>query len=408
MLARPDLRLPASTASALPLAVVVGGADNGGGLGLVRSLGAAAIPIAVLDREASASALHSRFARTRIITELSGRPLVDTLLSLGKGAALRPVLFLTTDEAVLTVSQHRDELAPLYRLRLPEHDRLTAIASKADFQKIAEAQGFPVPRAVQVKSLADIGKLASLTFPVVIKPANKTQAYLASAFARGYRIGSIEEAERLCRDILPTLPDLIVQEWIEGTDRDLYFCLQYRGSDGMVASFTGRKLSIWPPDIGTTASCVAAPEAHAALAPLTDAFFKAVSFAGMGSMEYKRDARTGGYVMIEPTVGRVDWQEEVATLNGVNIPLAAYCHEAGVPLFAPSANPPVIWCDTARHWRAVRYGCASPPPRGAQTADPYWRLNDPVPALFHVVSTLIRLWRRAMKRAGGWSSAKAR
>ena len=53
-------------------------------------------------------------------------------------------------------------------------------------------------------------------------------------------------------------------------------------------------------------------------------------------MEFKRDARTGEFLMIEPTVGRVDWQEEVATLNGVNIPLAAYLHEIGAEA-APAA-----------------------------------------------------------------------
>ena len=66
------------------------------------------------------------------------------------------------------------------------------------------------------------------------------------------------QAEAVCRDILPVLPDLMVQEWIKGPDTELYFCLQYRGAGGTVASFTGRKLSIWPPDVGTTASCIAA------------------------------------------------------------------------------------------------------------------------------------------------------
>ena len=34
-------------------------------------------------------------------------------------------------------------------------------------------------------------------------------------------------------------------------------------------------------------------------------------------MEYKRDAHTGEFFMIEPTVGRVDWQEEVAALTSM-------------------------------------------------------------------------------------------
>ena len=43
----------------------------------------------------------------------------------------------------------------------------------------------------------------------------------------------------------------------------------------------------------------------------------------MGGIEFKRDGRTGEFLMIEPTVGRIDAQEEVATLHDANIPLAA-------------------------------------------------------------------------------------
>ena len=87
------------------------------------------------------------------------------------------------------------------------------------------------------------------------------------------------------------MPGLVVQEWIEGPDSDLFFCLQYHATNGAtVCSFTGRKLSIWPPDVGVTASCTAAPEVRAILQPLTEAFFKRVSFVGMGGIEFKRVA----------------------------------------------------------------------------------------------------------------------
>src|SRR5262245_9086145 len=120
MLARPDSGVGLRAASALPLAVVVGGADTGGGLGVVRSLGAAGVPIVVLDADRSASALYSRYARRSIIVALSGRPLIDALVSLAAAEALKPVVFLTTDDAVQTVSRYRDELGAC-RISLPEH-----------------------------------------------------------------------------------------------------------------------------------------------------------------------------------------------------------------------------------------------------------------------------------------------
>jgi predicted ATP-grasp superfamily ATP-dependent carboligase len=388
-------------------AVIVGGSDNGGGLGVVRSLGRAGIPVIVVDREASAPALHSRFARKVIMPELSGRSFVRDLLALQSTIRSRPVLFLTSDEAALTVSEHRTELATGYRIRLPSHDRLTALMQKSSFQRIAVARGFPVPRSVRIRSFNDLASLAGLNLPGVVKPSIKTEDYLTHQFERGYRVTSLEQAYEVCRRILPVLPDLVVQEWIEGADSEIYFCLIYRGSAGTIASFTGRKLSIWPPAVGTTASCIAAPEVHHILGPLTDAFFEAVSFTGMGSMEYKRDARTGNFFMIEPTVGRVDWQEEVATLNGVNIPLAAYLHEIGAEVPQPKSGAPVIWRDSARHWKATRRGQIKTALPRVKVYDAYWRLDDPLPALFHALTTVTRTFRRALKRRETRRSGKA-
>jgi hypothetical protein len=154
---------------------------------------------------------------------------------------------------------------------------------------------------------------------------------------------------------------------------------------------------------------MAAPEAHDELHRLTEAFFAAVSFVGMGSMEYKRDVRTGAFFMIEPTVGRVDWQEEVATLNGVNIPLAAYRHEIeAAPVPAAKPGQAVIWRDRARHWKATRANPAAAIWRpGIQVRDAYWRLTDPLPAVFHALTTFMRTLRRALKRRETRRSGKA-
>ncbi len=68
---------------------------------------------------------------------------------------------------------------------------------------------------------------------------------------------------------------------------------------------------------------------------MTTQFFQAAGVIGMASMEYKRDTRSGEFRMVEPTIGRTDYQEEVATLNGVNLPHAAWCSELGLPFPAP-------------------------------------------------------------------------
>ncbi len=370
---------------------------------MVRSLSQAGIPVILVDQTTFAPAMHTRHARTVAISRSSGVPLVKDLLALAAEITGRAVLFLTSDDAVSTVSKHRAELAASYRFRLPTHDCLTSLADKMHFQRLAEAYGFPVPRSVRVECLADLSNLGVLRFPVIVKPAIKTVDYVKGRFARAYKVASHEQAEAVCRRLLPIVPGLVIQEWIEGTDSDLYFCLQYRAGDGTtVCSFTGRKLSIWPPDVGVTASCTAAPEVRHILQPLTEAFFERMSFVGMGSIEFKQDARTGQFLMIEPTVGRVDAQEEVATMHGANIPFAAYLYEIGLEVPAIEQDPvPVIWRDFWAHWRSARIGRSQAPVKpNRRIYDAYWRLDDPLPALVHLLGGSLRSLRKAFRPGG--------
>jgi predicted ATP-grasp superfamily ATP-dependent carboligase len=372
---------------------------------MVRSLSRADVPVILLDEDAFSPAMRSVYGQKVVISQLSGVPMVKQLRALGAAIAGPAVLFLNSDDAVLTASEYRRDLENNYRFRLPSHACVTSLMNKTSFQQLAEEHGFPVPRSVTIGHIGDLSRLAELRFPCIVKPMRGTANYVKAQFARGYKVASPEQAEGICHRILAVAEGVIVQEWIEGPDSDLYFCLQYRATGGAtVCSFTGRKLSIWPPDVGVTASCTAAPEVRAILQPLTEAFFDRVSFVGMGGIEFKRDGRTGQFLMIEPTVGRIDGQEEVATLHDANIPLAAYLHEIGSPRLGVGEDAsPVIWRNFFSHCRSVRGNGSRPPKRVTRVYDAYWRRDDPIPSLFHFLGgsarslrrTLHRVWRKA-------------
>jgi D-aspartate ligase len=376
------------------LAVVVG-ADTCG-LGLVRSLSRGGVSAIIVDRDKQRPGMHSRYARPFVAGELSGPGLVETLLVLRSRLDHRPMLFLTSDTQYQTVSEHRDRLAHAFRFPLPEHRCVCELLHKPSFQRIAETLGFPVPRSVAMSEESHLARLAGIQFPAVIKPGTK-DAFFKHLAPRAMRVEGRDEAEAICRAILPVVPDLIVQEWVDGEESDIYFCLQYRGQDfTTVSTFTGRKIRCWPPQTGSTASCIAAPEAAHILEPLTTAFFDRTEFVGLCSMEYKRDRRTGAFLMIEPTVGRADFQEEIATLNGVNIPLAAFRHELGLPLTPPEPPcRPVVWQDPPCYWRSVIAGRSfrdTAPPR-VPVVNSCWRTDDPMPVLFFWFEWLQKAWR---------------
>ena len=108
-----------SQADACPV-MVVGG--NVAGLGVVRSLSITGAPVMVLDTSFLNAALWSRHCEGRVIASLSGSQLIDELKAAGSRFAQRPLLVLTQDATVETVSRWRDDLEPYCRFLLPPPD----------------------------------------------------------------------------------------------------------------------------------------------------------------------------------------------------------------------------------------------------------------------------------------------
>jgi D-aspartate ligase len=355
-------------------AVVVGGTLNA--LGVVRSLAAGKIPIYVLATTRQCAAGWSRHCRFVRIPALDGQALIEALVSLAVRLACRPVLILTGDECVDAVSACRQQLESLYHISLPSDQVVRTLADKTLFQALAEGAGFEVPRAVCVANAADLERIATLEPPLVIKAGDKALA-VKGLVGRAVRSETLAEAEQICTEMLTHVPGLIVQEWIDGPDSELLFTLFACDREGnLLATFHGRKLLCDPPDIGTTAICRAAPEMAAELLAATEHFIALVPYRGLGSLEFKRDRKRNRLVIIEPTVGRTDWQSEIATLCGVNLPLRLYQAELGY------VTPPL---DRPAHtigWRSSA-GYRTELGPDIRTVDGFFRCSDPGPALYH-------------------------
>jgi predicted ATP-grasp superfamily ATP-dependent carboligase len=376
--------------------VVVGGSLNA--LGVVRSLACGGMPIFVVDKERGGVAARSRFSRFISLPSLSGTDLVQGLIDASIRIGGRPVLILTADSDVNTVSAFRSELEPYFRFTLPARDMVQKLFDKAEFQVLAELEGLSVPRGVILSNPSDLELILALKPPLVIKPADKTPLVTKLENDRPVRADNFTEAFRVARRMMERAGGLAVQEWIEGDDSDIYFTLFVCDAECKVtAIFSGRKLVCTPPEVGITAICAAAPEMDEELTRLSLQFIERVGYKGIGGLEFKRDRRSGRFLIVEPTVGRTDWQEEIATLCGVNIPLATYCTETGVP-FKESAKRTsrVMWRSSVLH----RLPAGMAPP-GASLRDGYFRLNDPLPGLYYYAIELFplgtnRLFRRML------------
>jgi predicted ATP-grasp superfamily ATP-dependent carboligase len=380
-------------------AVVIGGELNG--LGVCRSLAVGGMSVWVVDCKRSNPALWSRYAHPVLTDALHGPGFVAFLRDLQSWIGEPPFLLVTDELALLTISEHRRQLEGLYRFRLPAHDTVLMLHDKARFHESAVKHGWPVPNGVVVRAGTDLPKLASLRLPMILKPADKRHFHAGHAprlIAVDNRADLLSAAERL----LAQAGAVLVQETIEGSDDNIYFCLFYRGRDGKtLGMFTGQKLASTPPGTGSTAFCTAAVNEE--LERTTKDFLDQVNYFGFGGVEFKRDGPNGRFLIIEPTVGRTDWQEEAATLAGVNIPLIAYRHELDLPpLPGGQVDGRVVW--RASWIERIRFGAKPIPPRSV-VVDGFWRRDDPVPALVHyprdiahAVALQLRPWFAGLRR----------
>lgn len=367
-------------------AVILGCGLNA--LGVLRALAAHRVRCAVVSHGDKGPALYSRHVARQL---KSGSSLDPSHLVSALGLQNRQcALFLTEENDVAAISAQPDQWNTCFRTYLFRPDLALRLLNKTDCDQLASDHGAPAPKTATIMGPADYARADTLRLPCVLKPAFRNDAY-SRRFKKAYRINDRAELQRLLNEIQQTPVPMVVQEWIEGEDSDIYFNLLYVGRSGeLLRSFVGRKTLCWPPAVGGTAACIAAPEHHSALTQLSQNFLVSIGFRGLIGIEYKRDVRNGAFYLIEPTVYRTDYQHEVAALNGSDWLYAAYLDMMQRPV--PAQKPYTksrSWID----YPATRYSRQEAPPRIDHTldcaaTDAHFRLTDPLPGLIHYGSFL--------------------
>lgn len=382
-------------------------AMNLNGLGVARALGRHGVRVIGVHSGPPVPELRTRFLREVWDTEPGPAALIATLIERAAGLGERPVLLPITDESVQAIAENRAAIERHYRLALPASETVLALLSKKGIDAAANEHGVRVPATWVVEVPDQLERLApDLPYPCILKPQNKSAEFSA---AGGRKAAVYDDAAALLsayRGFCAVEPRVVVQQFIPGGDGDVWFCLACADARGeLLGAFTGRKIRQWPPYCGGTAAAepVDAPEIEA----ITRDFFRRVAMRGPCSIEFKRDPRDGTFYMIEPTVGRTDWQNAIADNCGVPLAYLAYCDAAGVPI--PELRPTRIrwrWMHfaadrlSAHHYR--RRGelgrlawlwSVRPPLRTA-----YLAFDDPAPFLSIARSTARRIVAKLLRR----------
>lgn len=277
--------------------------------------------------------------------------LLDALLRLAARSPEPPVLFTAGDDQVEWVAEHHEALAGSYRLQgCANPDVATRFVDKRSFYAWMEESGAETPRTLFPESEEDLRKeVGRLRFPVILKPA---RGHAWRRHLRGAKVIEVTDAASLSRvydEQARFDPALVVQEVIPGPEREIVVaaCALAGGGEAL-GVFTARKWRQFPYLYGSASFCVSEwiPE----IADLSLGLLARLGFRGLCGTEFKRDSRTGRWVLIEINPRPTLWYD-LARASGVNLIESVYRDLAGLPRRSlPRQRDGVTWRYLARDW----------------------------------------------------------
>lgn len=388
-----------------------------GDLSLVRALGRAGIPVAVVTEDARSPVARSRYCKRIVeVPSFVDRPAeaVRALARFGAAQPAAPVLFTEGDHDLLAVSRARTALAGCFRLALPDEELVEDLVDKLRFAALAQRLSLPVP---VTRRLWRDGSLAAQTddwdrFPCVVKPALRTRwfdsALRGPALHGNQKAVSVESRAELAR-LLPLLErhetDFVLQEAIPGGEERIVSYHAYVRTDrARAAEFTGRKVRTSPRTYGMSSCLEITDDPRVERAGRE--VLERLGFRGVIKLDFKSDARDGRLLLLEANPRFTLWHHPAA-VAGVNVPELVYRDlvEPGRRSVRPArARSGVRWMSLRNDLRALpQYRAAGELSVGRWLLDVWradvtedWMWSDPVPGLVDAAAAAQRAVRRAL------------
>jgi predicted ATP-grasp superfamily ATP-dependent carboligase len=381
-------------------AIIVGMEKNG--LGVARSLALHDIPCLGLDKHSRNPAHKTRTCSIITTRAWNKEGIIKELRSMGEKFDYKIPLFITKEEPVMWISEAREKIHEFYEINLPSHDIVNLLLDKKQFRQLSQRENWPIPISWEIKNVHELeSQIKEFVYPCILKPVKKNTSFIENSPFKTFKIYSQDELIRIYELVSQWQNEVVIQEWIEGKEDRVVFCLAYYDRSGHpISLFAGRKLRQWPIECGNTAIAEPAPkEWIEPILEMTKIIFNKVGFKGIGSIEYKMSYKLDNPIIMEPTVGRTDYQSEVAVLNGQNIPATAYFDLVGSPPIKhiqPVKSYKLI-CGIREVKAAWKYYCTGNltlsqwiKDRSGHKKYMLFRLDDPMPFIFAMYKRIRR------------------
>jgi D-aspartate ligase len=296
------------------------------GLSILQELGSKGISCFAMDCKRSVGTF-TRFAKFKKCPDPlhHENEFIDFLYDFCKSQKIKPVLIPTNDKWAHAISKHKTRLQEVSLPCVADFDVISKLINKDEFYRIGQSKQYMTPLTWDVDNPGD------LKFPAVAKPvfrgiSSNTTDTGKFSFLENNRLTLINNQQELSAFLEKAgnyKIHMIIQQYVRGMSDAMYTVGIYADKNSeLKAIFTGRKVRGYPADSGDNIvgeSCKV-PEI---LIENTRRIVTEMKYTGIAEFEYKKDAETGEFYLIEINPRAWSWIG-ITPWCGVNIPLIAY------------------------------------------------------------------------------------
>ena len=399
--------------NSVPVVVLV--SSQHGGVGIIRTLGRAGIPVYGVHQDLREPAARSRLLRRVFTWDFSSASAADSLSFLrdvARQIPRQPLLIPTSDITALFVAENAEILARDYLFSTPRSEVVRCFISKRQTFDLCHNLGIPTAETVSPLSREEVINFARTTgFPIVMK--GEDGEFLGKN-GRRLRVVIVADQNELLElfdlNAATGRPGIILQEYIPGGDDAIWmFNGYFNDQSECLFGATGRKLRQFPPHRGSTSLGICAR--NDAVEIQTKQLMQAVGYRGPLDIGYRFDARDGQYKLLDanPRIGSTF--RLFAAENGLDVARALYLDLTGQSVPPTHVSEGRKWIvetnDLVSSWsqfreRQLTFGEWMRSLRGVQEGA--WLATDDLAPL----ATVPLLWfRKRFGGAGRVSSARS-
>ena len=304
------------------------------GLSTIRCLGIHGIYTVAVDySDKDRYGAESKYCSEKLIAphyRQNKEDFIHFLKDYARKQSAPPVLIPCHDSYVEVIDEYLDELKEYYLIPQTEKGLYTKAMNKETLHRLATEKGVLVPETVRVNEDNFFEKIETIIkYPCIVKPTD-SPSFVAKFRKKIFKVNNKKELEEALEKAHNAELEVIVQRIIPGFDDHMHTFDAYLNQDAKVTHWTTcQKFRQYPINFG--ASVYTGQKYIPELYGIGAKFLEDIGYKGFAEIEFKKDAETGKYYLIEINV-RITNFNNLLYKVGLNIPYITYRELTGRPL----------------------------------------------------------------------------